>query len=364
MLLSAALLSGVAAMPASAMPGQLLESTPIAGAPNGAKAWRIRYETRDKDGQRTESTGVLVVPNGSPPASGRDVVAWAHGTTGIAQSCAPSMGKKALSGIPGLADMLARGWAVVASDYPGLGTTGPHAYLVGGEAANAVLDSVRAARNLRAAGAGSRFAVWGHSQGGHAALFTGEQARRYAPELQLTGVVAAAPPTDLVANLTAMNAITRGVLTALTAQSWSQVYGADLSTIADKTTRGVISRTAKACDGEDQLAGLVRALRLRGSLGKVDLTDKQPWRELLTRNSVGMPTAGAALLVIQGNADPLISAAVTRSYVARACTAGARVRFVEFASKDHANIAIATFQEAISWIADRFAGQAAPSTCP
>lgn len=123
-----------------------------------------------------------MAPNGSPPASGRDVVAWAHGTTGIAQSCAPSLVKKALSDIPSLANMLAHGWMVVASDYPGLGTTGPHAYLVGGEAANAVLDSVHAARNLRAPAAGSRFAVWGHSQGGHAALFTGQQTRRYAPE--------------------------------------------------------------------------------------------------------------------------------------------------------------------------------------
>lgn len=364
MLLSATLLLGTRATPARAEPGRLLQSTPIAGAPAGATAWRIRYETRDKDGKPTESTGVLVAPGGTPPAGGRNVVAWAHGTTGIVEACAPSLGKKALTGIPGLADMVARGWTVVASDYPGLGTTGPHAYLVGDEAANAVLDSVRAARGLADAGAGSRFAVWGHSQGGHAALFTGQQAGRYAPELQLAGVVAAAPPTDLAANLTGMDATIRGVLTALTAQSWSQVYGADLSTIGNKTTQGVISRTAQTCDGETSLAGLVRVVRLRHRLDKVDLTGAEPWRGLLARNSVGTPASGVPLLVIQGNADPLISATVTRDYVTRACAAGARVRMEEVASKDHAGIAIATASDATGWIADRFARQPAPSTCP
>lgn len=79
--------------------GQLLQATPIAGAPSGANAGRIRYEMRDKDRRRTESIGVLIVPAGVPPAIGRNIVAWAHGTTGIAEFCAPSLGKKALSGI-------------------------------------------------------------------------------------------------------------------------------------------------------------------------------------------------------------------------------------------------------------------------
>lgn len=360
---SAALMITAISMPAAAQPGQLLQATPISGAPSGAKAWRILYETRDKDGRRTESTGIIVAPDGPSPLGGRNIVAWAHGTTGIAEACAPSLSKKALTGIPGLADMIAQGWTVAASDYPGLGTRGRHAYLVGEEAANALIDSARAARGIPDAGAGSRFTVWGHSQGAHAALFTGQQARRYAPELQLMGIVAAAPPTDLVANLTSMDPMIRGVLTALTAQSWSWVYGADLSTIANQTTQGVIARTAKTCDGESSLAGMVRAVRLRHRLGDVDLTGKQPWLGLLTRNAVGVPDRNFPQLVIQGNADPLIVATVTRNYVARACKAGVRVRFAEFASKDHATIAIATATDAIGWMAERFAGQSAPSTC-
>lgn len=362
LLIAAFAVLGLLTVSAHAEPGRLLQATPLAGAPAGAKAWRIRYETRDKDGRRTESTGVAVVPMGRAPAGGRDVVAWAHGTTGIVEACAPSLGKKAVSGIPGVSDMVGRGWAVVATDYPGLGTKGPHGYLVGDAAAFAVLDSVRALRSLTT-GVGSRYAVWGHSQGGHAALFTGEHARRYAPELQLMGVVAAAPPTDLAANLGSIGATLRGVLTALTAQSWSVVYGADLSTIASPATQGIIRRTANTCDGDSSLGGLIRVFQLRKRLGEVDLTDKEPWRGLLARNSVGVPPAATPLMVIQGNADPLISPAVTRAFVGLACGAGVRLRYYEPVSKDHATIAITSAGEAMRWMQDRFDGRSAPSTC-
>ena len=96
------------------------------------------------------------------------------------------------STIPGLQSFLQDGY-VVATDYPGLGTQGPAPYLVGSSEARAVLDSVRAARQLPGANAGSHFIVWGHSQGGQAALFAGQLARSYAPELKLQGVAVAAP---------------------------------------------------------------------------------------------------------------------------------------------------------------------------
>ena len=89
--------------------------------------------------------------------------------------------------------MLAHGYVVVATDYEGLGVPGVHPYLVGVSEAHAVLDSVRAARELPATQATSRFAVWGHSQGGHAALWTGQLQPSYAPDVTLAGVAALAP---------------------------------------------------------------------------------------------------------------------------------------------------------------------------
>jgi alpha-beta hydrolase superfamily lysophospholipase len=98
--------------------------------------------------------------------------------------------------------MLAHGYVVAGIDYPGLGTPEVHPYLVGKSDAREVLDSVRAAREIPGAGAGDSFAVWGHSQGGQAALFTGLEAAGYAPELKLVGAAAAAPATDLATLMT------------------------------------------------------------------------------------------------------------------------------------------------------------------
>lgn len=348
--------------PVLAAPGKLLEATPTTGAPAGAKAWRIRYETTDVDGAPTQSSGVLIAPDGASPVAGREIVAWAHGTVGIDSACEPI---RSLDQIPGLTEMLARGWVVVASDYPGLGTRGPHAYLAGDATSAAVLDSVRAAMGLAAAGAGRRFAVWGHSQGGHAALFTAQRARTYAPELQLQGVVAVSPPTDLAANMQLADTTVRGLLTAFTARSWSKVYGVDLSTIANKTTRGVIERATSGCEGDPfSAAALVRLLRLRARLGSLDLSGRSPWDALMARNSITALAAGSApVLLVQSDADGLVATSVTQAFFERSCARGAVTRYLRLADAGHATTAIVSADQAIAWIADRFSGRPATSDC-
>ena len=360
LLLATLLYSGCA--PGLAAPGKLLEAVATDGAPAGAMAWRIRYETTDVDGDPTQSTGVLVAPDGPSPVQGRDIVAWAHGTVGIDSACTPI---RSLDQIPGLADMLARGWVVVASDYPGLGTRGPHAYLAGDAAAAAVLGSVRAATALPAAGASRSFAVWGHSQGGHAALFSAQRARSYAPDLQLQGVVAVSPPTDLAANMQHADTTVRGLLTAFTARSWSRVYGADLSTIANATTRGVIERATSGCEGDPfSAAALVRLLRLRARLGSLDLGGRAPWDGLMARNSITALAAGSApLLLVQSDADGLVATPVTWRFFEQSCKRGAAVNYLRLPDTGHATTAIASADRAIAWIAERFSGQAAGSDC-
>ncbi len=167
------------------------------GSPPGSSAWKILYTSVGLDGQLIEVSGVVIAPDLPPPTAGRHVVAWAHPTTGVGDRCAPSAFPEFFETIPHLTALMALDYVVVATDYPGLGTAGPHPYLVGLSEGRAVLDSVRAARNLPKAGAGKRFAAWGYSQGGHAALFAGQLAREYAAELTLAGVAAIAPPTDL-----------------------------------------------------------------------------------------------------------------------------------------------------------------------
>src|SRR5690606_29525644 len=149
----------------------------------------------------------------------------AHPTSGVVETCAPSLMPDIAVLIWGLPDILAKGYVVVATDYPGLGTPGIHPYLIGESEGRAVLDSVRAARNLPKSGASERFAVRGHSQGGHTALYTGELATSYAPELKLVGIAAAAPATYLVKLFDANKASATGKeLTAMALWAWSKLY--------------------------------------------------------------------------------------------------------------------------------------------
>ena len=182
-------------------PGTLLVATPIAGAPESAQAWRIRYISTDDRGRPEEVTGVVVAPREARASKPRNVLAWAHGTWGVTSNCAPSS-EEFFAATPGLGDAIRRGYVVVAPDYPGLGSDGAHGYLAGVSTARSVLDAVRAARMIPAASAGPSFAVWVSRKAAMlCALWTGQLARSYAPELRLVGVAAAAPPTDLVQNL-------------------------------------------------------------------------------------------------------------------------------------------------------------------
>ena len=159
--------------------------------------------------------------------------------------CAPSLAIFLFEQIQGLRSFVRDGYVVAATDYPGLGTEGPHPYLVGISEARAVIDSVRVAAQLPGAGGGKKFVVWGHSQGGHAALFTGIIAKAYAPELDLLGVAAAAPATDLV---TLMNEDIDSVggknITAMTLWSWQRVFDANMDKVVDRRAIPAIDQLA------------------------------------------------------------------------------------------------------------------------
>ncbi|ABG97581.1 conserved hypothetical protein [Rhodococcus jostii RHA1] len=198
--------SETAADPAALRPGQLLSSRAVADGPALPSAARnevITYASQDGNGDPVVVSGTVSIPRTPAPEGGYPVISWAHGTTGVADACAPSAdfaGGPAhgyLSGVnASLDDWVARGYAVVSTDYQGLGTPGIHPYVNGDTETNAVVDIVRAARAMDPA-VGSTWFVIGHSQGGQAALFTAAQGGERAPELHLGGAVAIAPGNGL-----------------------------------------------------------------------------------------------------------------------------------------------------------------------
>src|SRR3954452_3215970 len=149
----------------------------------------LLYSSTSTSGQAVPVSGDVAIPKGKAPKGGWPVITWAHGTTGIADICAPSIaGTQANYDSPLLNKWLKAGYAVVRTDYEGLGTPGPHPYLVGTSEGRSVLDMVRAARKLNP-GIGTKLLIAGHSQGGQAALFAASLAPKWTPELKLTGTV-------------------------------------------------------------------------------------------------------------------------------------------------------------------------------
>ncbi len=372
MLLCLALLiaSMIATAPVYAQsPGMLLSSTPMRNAPSGMQAWKIRYTSTNDRGQMEEVTGVVVSPDGMPSRMGRPVLAWAHGTWGVADKCTPSTSSTFFEATPGLNAAIARGYVVVATDYAGLGTPQPHPYLIGGSAARSVLDAVRASRAIPEAGASSQFAVWGESQGGHASLWTGQLAKQYAPDLTLMGVAAAAPPTDLIDNLTGgTDPSIRAFMTAFTAHSWSQHFGVTLRTLGSKSTGDLIDRLARnncvTLGAKPRIGTMVGVAILRARLKNVDLGRISPWKDIARDNSPSPRDYGVPFLIAQNEADVIVAPDVTKQFVRKLCRNGARLRYVPIISAGgHPSSAADSADVTLSWIDARFAGERAPSDC-
>jgi acetyl esterase/lipase len=346
--------------------GQLISADPVGDAPAGMQAWRISYWTTTGKSAPIRATGMVIAPR-EPSTRVRPVLAWTHGAWGVAPKCAPSLSQDFWKYTAGV-QALSRGYTVVAPDYPGLGIEGVHGFLVGPDTARSVLDAVRAAGQIPGAAAGKRFAVWGESQGGHASLWTGQRARHYAPDLDLVGVAAAAPPTYLNDNLRqGSDPTARTFLTSYAIYSWSRFYGSPMSTVAGPQSRAIITRMAQnncvKFDSLPRLGAILGIMTLRRNLKNVDLGRIEPWATHARVNSVKPTQFETALLIAQNPKDTIVAAAVTRRFARDACAAKKRVRWIDINGKGHATSASDTVGVTLDWIGDRFAGRQAPNDC-
>ncbi len=193
-------------LPLSAIPGTLIRSEPLSYGISASAAkvpfgngYRILYVSQNSNGVAMLCGGMLFVPN-LPTSAPRPVVAWAHPVIGP-NNGAPSRSATPLASMePWLSEMMRRGWVVVATDYSGVGSNDQQ-WLNGAAEARDVVNSVLAARAFRNSKAGSSWAAWGYSYGGHAALWSGELAGSLAGntgELHLVGVATVAPVAELV----------------------------------------------------------------------------------------------------------------------------------------------------------------------
>lgn len=324
----------------------------------GQVVLRVMYHSLDSRGGDRAVTGKISYPTAAAPTAGWPVLSWDHGTTGLSEQCAPSR----LAGVP---PAFGTEGVHVATDYLGLGPVGElHPYLQRITEARATIDIVRAARNLADAHAGKRWVVVGHSQGGHAALSTGEVAPSYAPELELIGTVAIAPAAELTRAVPGEAALVPDIVTTL------GLYGA----AADEPTFDVTRFVSPAAQKVRPLIETACLAQIQAFLVQVAVTpdtkvlDRNPrddpaGRRFLALNEVGTVETASPMLVVSGGKDALVVPARVDLLMQRLCKTGDTAERLILPNDDHGSEPASAAPQIKTWIEARYAGAKAPASC-
>ncbi|MGY2402201.1 alpha/beta hydrolase family protein [Pseudomonas sp. SDO5271_S396] len=311
------------------------------------RADQITYRSYSLDGRPVVVSGALLTPDGKPPKGGWPVVSWAHGSSGTHDQCAPSKvlnqdGKVDLYGYAGfVAQLLKAGYAVVATDYEGLGTPGEHPYIVADSEGRGVIDAVRAGLRAEPRLSSRWFAV-GHSQGGQAAIAAGELAQTWGKGLDFRGTIGIAPVTNVgqAYNYGSPGPVDRGfyllALQGLKTQHPNLRYEDYLGSQA----LAMLPTAQNECTLKIWQSF---SANLKSTLNDYQFTPQSPeaalaLQPLLDAQSVPRGRTPGPMLLLQGDHDPSIKVAVTRQAVRNAKAAGTEAEFRVYPDQDHYSV--------------------------
>lgn len=325
----------------------------------------LLYRSTGVNGKQVAVSGLVHLPKGKPPKGGWPVVTYAHGTTGLGDQCAPSRnpGEGVIHGLtvyiePFLNRLLDAGFAVVRTDYEGLGTKGVHPYLVGRSEGRATLDMVRAARQAHKA-LGRRVVIAGHSQGGHAAVFAAALAPKYTPELLVRGTAALAPAAQLDeiwAGLSAADQPTRLTgYAAIIARAFDAAYPEiGVASLLSDRGKELYPLTLSRCIDQITAADSEFSKMAPRDLFR-EGADFGPLTNALAVNDPTDLKLRTPLLVQQGSADTTVFPSLTENMVNGLRQRGAKVTYNVYENVDHGGIATGEPQQTdtFAWISKR-----------
>jgi pimeloyl-ACP methyl ester carboxylesterase len=343
--------------PPSPLPGKahgdLIWTRPLTGAavvPGAAKTALVLYRSSGAGGPAVPVSGVVSIPKGQAPKAGWPVVTYAHGTTGIADSCAPS---RDVAGTPVhaynnyvfplLQRWLKAGYAVVRTDYEGLGTPGVHPYLVGSSEGPGVLDIVRAARQLDPR-ISTSVAIAGHSQGGQAALFAAALAKKYTPDLKVRGTVAFAPASHIDNQIPLTTVLTNpgGGLSGIV----SLIVRGIAAAVPSLDTTGLLSEKGAALYPQtlDQCLPELSADNAFGGLAPADIFVSKPdftaAAKALDAEDPSHLKISTPLLIEQGTADTTVLPFFTDQLDKELRAAGVKLTYKKYPGVDHGGVVV------------------------
>ncbi|MDV6011715.1 alpha/beta fold hydrolase [Haloechinothrix sp. LS1_15] len=355
-------------------PGQLLDerevevhAEPLRLLEVPVRSWQLLYRSTSATGEANAVSGTLLVPDVEWQGEGeRPLVSYAVGTHGIGDHCAPSYAMRTGTEqeVALLASALSRGWAVVVTDYEGLGTPGVHTYATGQSQGRAVLDAARAATHLEQAeltGDGP-VGVLGYSQGGQSAAFAAELHPDYAPELDIVGVAPGGVPADLT-DVAEFNeggpafGLVLGAALGL-ATAYPDVPFEEILTERGERT---VERISEACTAELGAAAPFGTFDQYTTLD--DPLSHPEWQARLAENRAGQHAPEAPLFLYHGTKDQLIPYQVGRELRDRYCELGAEVHWQPIPLAEHITGVMAGGPLAISWLDKRFAGAEPVDSC-
>ncbi len=394
-------------VPVRAKLGSLIKSEPIVTTVNEAKAWKIAYVSSDVNGNKTIVTGIIVAPlSQSETTKERPVMAWAHGTTGTAQTCGPSQVLNPAQplnqyfmmngnswtdfGLPAVDAFIKAGYVIVATDYQGLGGGGKHQYTVATTQSQDVINSIRAATQLKESQAGNRAIVYGWSQGGGATLAVAGMQDYLTvkdsvnDQIKILGFVAMAP-YDIAATFPDKINTEQEALAHL--KSISDLFSANVFNFTHYAQNlwGMVAAFPElklndmlTDDGVDVVNQLMARKCMHGASDTLnfnygtqykdflrsDIKNAFAWVKANLKGSVNPVPPLAPVIIYWGTKDTTVPPAMGEFYFKQMCKMGGQVTRVKLSGNQNHFTTPATAEPLyVPWVADRFAGKPIDHVC-
>lgn len=360
---------------AMSLPGTLLANEPISTSITGARAWRVRYLSRDVRGRGHEVTGLVVAPAGT--GADRPILTWCHGTTGLGDAACPSAqpdpARELVTyftpaatqsidyGVPGLQGLIDEGWVVCATDYQGLGTDGMHQYMVSRSNARDAVNIARAAAALPV-GAGDMLGCMGWSQGGGAAAAVAELDADDFGDLRLVGTVAMSPAVTsvLLAHPTGPAAALSDAAVAPDGHLVMMFCGhhaahpdvLDLGDVLTPLGVAIVEQAWNAQPVHHLSDTIARLFRLEGAILQPTPANAAAWQQAVATGSAAQrqPVCPVLVCIDAFGGGTVVPVGAQRGYIAAVMDLGGHVDVREYPSDDHFSLPQACVGDARAWL--------------
>ena len=350
--------------------GKLLRSEPLEDRlrlEKSSRAVRFLYSSESFSGEPVAVSAAAFLPQGEAPTGGWPVIAWSHGTVGIADMCAPSWSGRSARDISYLNYWLAKGYAIVATDYEGLGTPGPHPYLHCKAAAMGNIDAVVAAQDL-GWGLSKKWLVTGQSQGGHGALCTADASSR-APALEFVGTLATAPGVGFLKAYSGQHAERDGpmrylgvvLLNVTGMETFTPTFSAEAA--LTEPARAMLPRVHEACVFELLREGAALGLTTSTTFTHVPFSETPGIEDAVKHMEVPAVRLPQPILIGQGTEDTMTPLPLANEYAREHCDAGTQLTYLVYEGEEHSGPMNVGREDFSKWVAARFDGEASPGNC-